>query len=209
MDWQHLGGFLLASLILAVVPGPSAALVIRRSALSGVWPTLPVILGDELGMYLWAVASAVGLAALVAASQLAYLVLRVVGAAFLILLGVQAWRASRHLRAEASPAEPAPPPPGWRALGTGLVTNLANPKAAIFAFAFYPQFIPPHANVLTVTLFLALLQVLIDGTWSVVLAALVSRAAAFFRRTTVRRWLERATGTVLIALGIQQAAEHA
>ena len=208
MTPSDVAAFTAAVTLLAMVPGPATALVVRRSAVHGARAALPVIGGIELGIYLWAIAAAVGLAALVAASEAAYVGLRIVGAGVLIVLGVQAWRAARHVEAPATPESSGAP--GWRwSAGAGALTNLANPKAAIFAFAFYPQFIPAGADVLASTMLLGVLQVVVDATWYVMLALLVGRARDFFSRATVRRRLERVTGTVLIGLGIRMAADRA
>jgi threonine/homoserine/homoserine lactone efflux protein len=205
---SDIAAFTAAVALLAMVPGPATALIVRRSAVYGTRAALPVVAGIELGIYLWAIAAAVGLAALVAASEAAYVGLRIVGACVLIVLGVQAWRAARHVEDAATPASIGVP--GWRwSAGAGALTNLANPKAAVFAFAFYPQFIPSGADVLATTMLLGVLQVVVDATWYVMLALLVGRARDFFSRAAVRRRLERITGTVLIGLGLRLAADRA
>ena len=198
MTWSGVGIYLAAIALIALAPGPATALVIRRSALHGTKSVLPLVIGVEVGVFTWAVTSAFGVAALVSASQVAHLVLRVCGAAFLIYLGIRAWLSSGH-------AEPAPE--RSRPLLTGLVTNLANPKVAVFAFAFYPQFVPAGADVVATTVLLASVQVVVDGAWFLLLAAFVARARTFFTRTTVRRRLERVTGTVLIGLGLRLAVD--
>jgi threonine/homoserine/homoserine lactone efflux protein len=205
---SDIAAFIAAVALLAMVPGPATALIVRRSAVYGTRAALPVVAGIELGIYLWAIAAAVGLAAVVAASEAAYVVLRIVGACVLIVLGVQAWRAARRPEDAATPASIGTP--GWRwSAGAGVLTNLANPKAAVFAFAFYPQFIPAGADVLATTMLLGVLQVVVDATWYVMLALLVGRARHFFSSAAVRRRLERITGTVLIGLGIRLAADRA
>ncbi|HSJ60400.1 MAG TPA: LysE family translocator [Jiangellaceae bacterium] len=208
MTPSDIAAFIVAVALLAMVPGPATALIVRRSAVYGTRAALPVVAGIELGIYLWAIAAAVGLAAVVAASEAAYVVLRIVGACVLIVLGVQAWRAARHAEDAATPTSIGTR--GWRwSAGAGVLTNLANPKAAVFAFAFYPQFIPAGADVLATTMLLGVLQVVVDATWYVMLALLVGRARDFFSRAAVRRRLERITGTVLIGLGIRLAADRA
>ncbi len=204
--------FLLAVVLISASPGPAMALIFRRAALHGFGATVPTVAGLELGIYLWALAAGAGLAALVAASETAYLVLRVVGAAVLVLLGLRAWRAAWRDRARDDGASPDPgqverstPPAGW-AFGEGLLVQLANPKAAVFMFALYPQFIPPGQPVLRTTALLAAVQVVVESSLYLGLAAGVARAGAWFQRPRIRRRLEAVSGTVLIALGARVAA---
>ncbi|HZH22904.1 MAG TPA: LysE family translocator [Geodermatophilus sp.] len=202
---EVLPAFLLAVLLISASPGPAMALILRRAALHGTRAAVPTVLGLELGLFLWALAAGAGLAAVVAASQIAYTVLRVVGAAVLLYLGVRAWRAAWTDRGEAQP-----PVSGSRrstrgAFGEGVLVQLANPKAAIFMFAFYPQFVPSDGPVLAWTAALALLQVLVETALYLALATTVGRASAWFRRPKIRRRLEAASGTVLIGLGVRVA----
>lgn len=202
---EVLPAFLLAVLLISASPGPAMALILRRAALHGTRAAVPTVLGLELGLFLWALAAGAGLAAVVAASQIAYTVLRVVGAAVLLYLGVRAWRAAWTDRGEAQP-----PVSGSRrstrgAFGEGVLVQLANPKAAVFMFAFYPQFVPSDGPVLAWTAALALLQVLVETALYLALATTVGRASAWFRRPKIRRRLEAASGTVLIGLGVRVA----
>ncbi len=208
--------FVLAVLLIAVTPGPAVALILRRAALRGLRSTVPTVLGLELGLYLWALAAAAGFAALVAASEVAYLALRVVGAVVLTYLGSRAllgaWRQRHAGRAPTGPADAQPPPAlsrrgWWAAFGEGLAVQLANPKAAVFMLAFYPQFVPPDAPLFATTAALALLQVSLETAMYLGLAAGVARTGAWFRRPVVRRRLEALSGTVLIALGARVAAD--
>jgi threonine/homoserine/homoserine lactone efflux protein len=91
---SSLAAFVLAVALISVSPGPVMALVIRHAALRGTGGAVPVVLGLEAGLYVWALIAGAGFAALVAASEVAYLVLRVVGAAVLLALGIRAWRAA-------------------------------------------------------------------------------------------------------------------
>lgn len=198
-----LAPFALAVLVGAMVPGPTAALILRRGALSGTRATFPLIAGMEIGVFTWALVTAAGVSALVAASETAYVVLKVVGAGFLIYLGIQSWRASR--RGDQPVESTAEAPLRWRGVLTGLVTNLANPKMAVFFFAFYPQFMPSNGPVFATTVVMGLVHVVVDTAWYLLLAAAVGRARAWFARSGVRRWIERITGTVLIGLGVRMA----
>ncbi len=212
-----LPAFVIAVVLISASPGPAFALILRRAALHGFRPTVWTVLGLELGLYLWALAAAAGFAAIVAASEVAYLVLRVVGAAVLIYLGVRAlrtvWR-ERHAR-EPDPVlteQPVAPgsvpaaPSGPRSFLEAVVVQLANPKAAVFMLAFYPQFVPADRPLFATTAVLALLQVALETALYLSLAAGVARAGSWFRRPRVRRRVEAASGTVLVGLGVRVAA---
>jgi threonine/homoserine/homoserine lactone efflux protein len=160
-----------------------------------------------VGLLAWSLAAAVGLAALIAASQTAYVVLRLVGAAVLLVLGVRTLLASRR---GARPRHAEPQPTGPRlsagaAFRLGLLNNLANPKVAVFALSLLPQFAPVGAPAATYVA-LALEWAVLAASWYVVLALLVVRAGAFFRGEAFRRWTERVAGVTLVALGAQIAA---
>lgn len=208
---ESLPAFVLAVVLIAASPGPAMALILRRAAIRGFRDTVPTVLGIEVGVYLWALAAAAGFAALVAASEVAYLVLRVVGAGVLIYLGGRAlWGVWRERGTATQPVAVASSPGrrGWRtAFGEGLAVNLANPKLAVFMLAFYPQFIPSDVNLFITTAALALLQVAIELALYLALAAGVARTGAWFRRPRVRRRMEVGSGTVLIALGARVAAD--
>ncbi|WP_092201460.1 LysE family translocator [Blastococcus tunisiensis] len=204
-----LPAFLLAVLLISASPGPAMALIFRRAALRGLRASVPTVLGLEAGIYLWALFAGAGLAALVAASEVAYLVLRVVGAAVLLALGVRALLAAWRGRREPGRVPTVPAVPGrrswWAAFGEGLVVQLANPKAAVFMIAFYPQFVPADGPVFATTALLGLLQISIETGLYLALAAGVARAGAWFRRPRIRTRLEAVSGSVLVALGLRVA----
>ena len=204
-----LPAFLLAVLLISASPGPAMALIFRRAALRGMSGAVPTVLGLELGLYCWALFAGAGFAALVAASEVAYLVLRVVGAAVLLYLGVRAFRAA-WLERKTPRTDVAPPPaPGgrrwWGAFGEGVVVQLANPKAAVFMIAFYPQFVPAEGPVFVTTAVLGLLQITIETVLYLGLAAGVARAGTWFRRPHIRRRLDVVSGSVLVSLGLRVA----
>ncbi|MER6169890.1 LysE family translocator [Streptosporangium sp. NPDC001681] len=212
---SSLPAFILAVVLISASPGPAMALILRRAALRGFSGAVPTVLGLEAGLYLWALLAAAGLAALVAASEVAFLVLRVVGAGFLLYLGIKAWRSAWRGRETGGVAEEVAvgePVPGsaltwWKAFGEGLVVMLANPKAAAFMIAFYPQFVPADQPLFATTALLAVLQVVIEIVLYLALAAVVGRAGAWFRRPVIRRRLDAVSGTVLVALGLRVAVE--
>ncbi len=204
-----LPAFVVAVLLISASPGPAMALILRRAGLHGFRAAVPTVLGLEAGILLWALAAGAGLAALVAASEAAYVVLRVVGAGVLLLLGARAllaaWRGPEPV-APAPAAATSARGAWWRAFGEGLLVMLANPKAAVFMIAFYPQFVPEGSPLLATTALLGTLQVGVETVLYLGLAAAVGRARGVLSRPVVRRRLEAVSGTVLVALGVRVAA---
>jgi len=200
-----LPAFVVAVLLISASPGPAMALIFQRAAAEGWRGAVPTVLGLEFGLYLWALAAAAGFAALVAVSTTAFVVLKVVGAAVLLYLGVRAWRSAwrggGHDDAEGEPAGRG----RWKRFAEGTFVQLANPKAAIFMVAFYPQFVPADRPLFATTAGLALVQVTIETAFYLTLAYGVGRAGAFFRRSEIRRRLDAIAGTVLVALGVRVA----
>lgn len=209
-----LPAFVLAVLLISASPGPAMALIFRRAAIRGFRRAVPTVIGLEVGLYIWALVAAGGFAALIAASEVAYLALRIVGGAFLVFLGVRAWRAAWSERGvqheDGSEPTNGDAGRGWLpAFGEGVVVSLANPKAAVFMMAFYPQFVPEDRPLFATTAVLAVFQVVIEMAFYLTLAAFVGRAGQWFRRPKVRRRVEAASGTVLIGLGVKVAATSA
>jgi threonine/homoserine/homoserine lactone efflux protein len=203
---SSLPAFVLAVLLISASPGPAMALIFRRAALRGLRGAVPTVLGLELGLYVWALFAGAGFAALVAASEVAYLVLRVAGAAVLLVLGLRALRTA--WRGKPAAVEDATPTGRrwWGAFAEGVVVQLANPKAAVFMIAFYPQFVPGDGPVFVTTALLGLLQITLETALYLGLAAGVARAGTWFRRPPIRRRLEAVSGTVLVGLGLRVAA---
>jgi threonine/homoserine/homoserine lactone efflux protein len=202
-----LPAFVLAVLLISASPGPAMALIFRRAALRGLRGAVPTVLGLEVGLYVWALFAGAGFAALVAASEVAYLVLRIVGAAVLLVLGFRAWQAAWRGRGAPVAAETAPADRRrwWGSFTEGVVVQLANPKAAVFMIAFYPQFVPADGPVFATTAVLGVLQITLETGLYLALAAGVARAGGWFRRPRIRARLEAVSGTVLVGLGLRVA----
>src|SRR4051812_33235835 len=158
--------FLIACTAVAAVPGQSTALIIRQSIRGGKRAGLATVLGNETGVFIWGCAAAFGLTALLAASQIAYDGMRVVGACVLVWFGIQSFRAARRMKRDEAAEKPdvldddARTKGAWWSYRAGVLTNLANPKAAVFAMSFLPQFVPAHAPKL-------LAMVLLAALWAV------------------------------------------
>jgi threonine/homoserine/homoserine lactone efflux protein len=193
-----LWAFIPIAVLVTITPGAATAMVVR-SAMRGGWRAgVATIAGNSIGVVAWALLSIAGISALVAASEIAFLALKLIGACVLVWLGIQSLRRARA-------GELPPPPPRGRAFRDGLVTSLANPKLAVFFVALFPQFVGDHGAVLPTTLAMAAMIVCFDFIWYTALAVLASRAKAGFMRSRAGRWLERVTGSVLIALGLRVA----
>ena len=197
--------------LLTVTPGADMALVTRSALLDGRGPAFATTLGICLGLVAWAVASAAGLAALLSASATAFLIVKVAGAVYLVGLGLAAIR--RALRDESAAEPPLGRPsrsrragrPGGSAFRQGLVSNLLNPKIAVFYTTVLPQFIAPGDPALAISLVLVLIHVCLTLAWLSGYAYAVGRAGDALRRPIFRRMLDALTGLVLVALGARLA----
>jgi threonine/homoserine/homoserine lactone efflux protein len=202
--------FLLASILVTVVPGADMALVTRQVFLGGRGLAQRTIMGNLAGICVHGAALAVGLSALLVASATAYTVVKLAGAAYLVWLGIQTIRAARRpapAAPDAAPDATAPISPR-RAFAQGMISTVLNPKPALFFLTFLPQFIDRHESVLAQTLFLTLVHVIVGLVWLTTYAYLVDRARLVLTRDRFRTWLERSTGAVLIALGVRVAVER-
>jgi len=193
------------AVLVTLTPGPATAMVIRSALRGGRRDALLTTLGNSIGVMFWGCASAVGISALVAASEAAFVILKVGGAIVLVSLGIQA---VAHSRQKADlPATPGLSTSSTRAFRNGLVTSLANPKLAIFFIALFPQFIPKGDPVLPTALGMSTLIVALDLVWYSAIALAVTRVC---RVLVGSRWpgrLERITGSLMIGLGLRLALE--
>ena len=205
-----LPAFLLACVAVAALPGPSTALFLHRTVRDGRKAGLAAVAGNEIGVFCWALAAGAGLTELLRANAVLFAAMHIAGAAVLVYLGVSAWRSARREEGEFGEALRLRLPAGRTpaaAFRASLVTIAANPKAAVFAFTFFPQFLPRHGPVLGAAAALAAIQVLVvDGPYCAMIVLLASRARNWLSRATVRRRMERALGATLVCLGIDLAA---
>jgi threonine/homoserine/homoserine lactone efflux protein len=196
--------FVAVALVLIVTPGPDMALVTRNALFSGRRAALATTLGVSAGLLVWTVASALGVAAVVRASGVAFSVLKLAGAAYLVWLGVETLRAAGRSRAQG----PLCRVDGARGFRQGLMSNLANPKIAVLFTSLLPQFVPAGRPLLVPFLALGGLFVAMTTAWLLVYAIVASRASGVLRRPAIRRALDRLTGAVLIGLGVRLATER-
>jgi threonine/homoserine/homoserine lactone efflux protein len=197
--------FLGVITLLTITPGADMAMVSRSVFMGGRRDAFATTLGIAAGCMGWAIASAAGVAAVLAASETAYDALRLAGAAYLVWLGVQSLLAAR--RGQDSDPMAAATRPARSPFRQGLVTNLFNPKIALFYTTFLPQFIKPGDPVLLLSVAMAGVHIALGIVWLSTYAWLLDRAVASFRGSRLRRALDALTGAVLVALGIRVAVD--
>jgi threonine/homoserine/homoserine lactone efflux protein len=199
-----IAAFTLAAVLIILIPGPDTLVVLRGIVRGGRRRGLATAAGIMTGLTVWVSVAALGLAAVLRASEIAYNALRIAGACYLVWLGVQSLRSLRRA---------APQQDGMRRgiVGTGyfagLVTNLLNPKVGVFFVTFLPGFVPSGYPVGLTSLLFGAVFVLLTVAYFVVLIALATRLTRWLTTPRVRRRLDAITGSVLLGFGIRLAAE--
>jgi len=203
--------FLPAAAVLVIAPGPDSLLVLRNSARGGRRAGFATAAGTITGLLVWAAVAALGLAALLRASEIGYLVVRCAGAAYLVFLGSQViWR-SMHGGSSEGRAISVPAVARRRRLAEYLVgagTNLLNPKVGIFFVSFLPVFIPRGVPAGSAALILGGIFVAEGILWLAAIVLLGDRLSALLSRGSVRHRIERLTGLVMIGFGVRLALER-
>lgn len=198
-------GFGLVALLLTLTPGLDTALVLRAAITRGRRDAVATALGVVAGVLAWGAAAAVGVSALLTASTVAYDVLRLVGAGYLVWLGGRIlWRLVRHPAEAVAGWSPAPGG-AWRSARTGLLTNLLNPKVGAFYLSVLPQFLPPGTSALGMGVLLALVHAALSLAWFAVLVLGAAAARRWLQRPGVHRTVEGVTGVTLLGLGLRLA----
>ena len=196
--------FLAISVLLILIPGPDTAVVTKNALLGGHRSGMLAAVGVSLGLTTWTLAAALGIAALLKASAVAFLVLKLAGAVYLAWIGIQMLRARNVLDG----LEGARPHGAAKAMRQGLLSDLGNPKIAVFFTSFLPQFVHSGGSVFVPLLTLGGIFAVLTLLWLAGYAVLIGRASALLRRSRVRTALDRFTGVVLIGFGIRLAFEH-
>jgi len=207
---RELAAFLGVSALVIVTPGQDTALTIRNTLVGGRRGGVFTAAGVSTGQAVWTVATSAGLAALLVASEPAFIALKVVGAAYLVFLGAQTLlgavrdkptvarvgrRAGAKMRARL-------------AFRQGVVSNLGNPKMAVFFTSLLPQFTPSGGTSFLALLLLGLLFCSLTLVWLTGYAVAVAKAGHVLLRPRIRRLLDAVSGATLVALGARLAAER-
>ena len=195
--------FLFTTFLLAVVPGQGVAMVLRQSIIGGPRAAFFSVLGNSAGLFIWGTLSAIGLSAIFAASEIAYEVLKWSGVLFLLYLSLQTLT---HLRKDFgkfdldSKAETGT----WPAFRLGLITNLTNVKAAVFAVAFLPQFVPQNFSLGLGIFIFGCIWPFVSASWYSFLIWTIKKSSSYIQKPGVRRALTAisAIGIMFLAVGL-------
>jgi RhtB (resistance to homoserine/threonine) family protein len=192
--------------IVTLTPGADTMLVVRSAIVRGRRAGLLTVLGIGSGLFIHATLSALGLSVVLVRSARAFEIVKLAGALYLVFLGLQALRsAARGAPIEARPADPAV---AHRAYAEGLLTNVLNPKVAVFYLAFLPQFISPGDPVLAKSILLASIHFVEGLVWLSLVTLFVARLRSMLAQPRVQRVLESVTGLVFIAFGVKLAVSR-
>ena len=208
MELDNLAAFALIAALLTIAPGADTILVIRNTLRRRIAGGMATATGICSGLMLHALISSLGLAALLAKSALAYQGVRIMGAVYLVWLGVQ----SLCLRRASGIGRPLQDAPNVDEHGSirhcfaeGFVTNLLNPKVVLFYLAIVPQFTPPAGSVIATSLTLASLHAAMGIVWLGALSIAAGRARKLLTRPRARSMVDRLAGVALIGLGLRVA----
>jgi threonine/homoserine/homoserine lactone efflux protein len=199
--------FLAIAAVVIVTPGQDTALTIRNTLLGGRAAGISTAVGVALGQATWTIAASLGLSALLVASEPAFAAIRLAGAAYLVYLGAHSLLAA--VRASADGRSPAAE--RSMALGSvaafrqGALSNLGNPKMAIFFSSLLPQFVAPGPAAAAGMLGLGGIFVAMTLAWLSAYAAVIARAGDLLRRPRIRRAFDAAMGAILVAFGVRVA----
>ncbi len=198
---QVIPGFALTALFLAMVPGQGVAMILRQTIIGGSRCAYLSVLGNTTGLIIWGALSSVGLSTVFAHSHLAFNLLKFTGVAYLSFLSIQTLFELRNdfgkfdYNGKASTNSLA-------AFRLGLFTNLTNVKAAVFAVAFIPLFVPNNFNLGVGIMVLVAVQAIVSTTWYFSLVAAIDKASVILARPRVRRWLTGISAVGLLTLAI-------
>ena len=209
MDWTHIASFAFVAALLVMSPGPNGVLIAKTVPTSGRLAGFANIAGFVSAFYLHGALSILGISVILVQSAQAFLIVKLLGAAYLCWLGLKALRdAFRGI-----PLTPRAQPAGRRrtllvAFAEGFMTNALNPKVAMFYLAAFPQFIPADGNSASSALLLVVIHSALNVVWFSAMVLLVTRLKSVASSGAVQRWLKGLTGAVFLAFGARLATSQ-
>lgn len=208
MDILNFEAFLIAITILTLTPGLDTALVIRNTSRGGLNDGCMTSLGICSGLFVHALFSAIGISAILAQSAELFHVVKMIGATYLIWLGLSSLKSLLKSRGGMSVNEAISKPfSAKRSLREGFLSNVLNPKTAVFYLAFLPQFVNPEGSPLLQSMTMAAIHFVIAMVWQCGLAGALNSAKSLLKNAKFMKWMEGATGAVLVILGVKLLVE--
>jgi threonine/homoserine/homoserine lactone efflux protein len=201
--FSNLPSFILATVLLVMIPGQGVAMVLRQSIVGGAGAAFLSSIGNCVGILVWSVSSAVGLSVIFTESELAYSLLKWTGVIFLTIISLQTFLSLRKEFGNFD-LEKTVTTTSWASFRLGLVTNLTNAKAAVYAVAFIPAFIPQETSLGLGIISLGVVWAMISILWNILLIWTVKKSSTYIQKPTVRRGLTAlsAVGILGIAIGL-------
>lgn len=205
IDLVSYATFIAACTALILVPGPAQALVLANTLVGGRSAGALTAIGLNIGTLFHAMAAALGLSAMLASSALAFAVVKYIGAAYLVYLGIQALRAKPQPSPAAGTAHLSPSP-----LTQAMLSGILNPKVALFFLAFLPQFVDPgRGSVMSQFLLLGATMAVLDTLYELALVATFLRMRKrLLSNSRFLAWQSKLSGGILIALGLRLAIQE-
>jgi threonine/homoserine/homoserine lactone efflux protein len=201
---HNLPSFVLATALLVMIPGQGVAMVLRQSIIGGPKAAFLSSIGNCLGILIWSVSSAIGLSAIFTRSDTAYSILKWSGVIFLMFISGQTFLSLRQEFGRFD-LESTETTSTWASFRLGLITNLTNAKAAVYAVAFIPAFIPKETSLGFGIIVLGTVWALISITWNIGLIWTVQKSASYLQRPTVRRALTAVSAIGILGIAVSLA----
>ena len=200
--------FIFACVLLIILPGPDTAIVTKNTVVAGRKGGMQTMLGSCVGLSFHTIAAVAGLSAIIVKSAVAFTILKYVGAAYLCYLGVRTLMNMRTKKAQVE-EEVLVEAKGNSHFKQGFITNVTNPKVAVFFLTFLPQFLAPGADAFWSFLVMGIIYAVLTFTWFFFYVVLLDKIRNFMKRPSTQASIEVLTGVVLIGFGIKLAFEKA
>jgi threonine/homoserine/homoserine lactone efflux protein len=201
---HNLPSFVLATALLVMIPGQGVAMVLRQSIIGGPKAAFLSSIGNCLGILIWSVSSAIGLSAIFTRSDTAYSILKWSGVIFLMFISGQTFLSLRQEFGRFD-LESTETTSTWVSFRLGLITNLTNAKAAVYAVAFIPALIPKETSLGFGIIVLGTVWALVSITWNIGLIWTVQKSASYIQRPTVRRALTAVSAVGILGIAVSLA----
>lgn len=204
--------FTAVALLIVMVPGVDSLLVLKNTMVHGKKAGYFTMIGIIFSLFIWTALAVFGLATLVSKSMLLFNIVKYAGAAYLVWLGIQSWRAraqNKELHNTEPNDESKDKNSSFNCLTQGITTDLLNPKTLLLYVTLMPQFIDPSANINMQLILLAFILVILSIVWLTIVILVINIIRKWFMKPTVQAAFNKTTGIVLVLIGIRIATEKA